>query len=251
MMQLPSGFLSKPIAHRALHNIKAGRPENSLAAVRAAVAAGYGIEIDVQPSRDGVAMVFHDYDLERLTGRRGAISTFDSEALQAIPLLGGDEGIPTLREILNAVGGKVPLLIEIKDQDGHMGPNLGPLGAAVARDLEGYSGPFAVMSFNPHAVAEMGRLAPSIPRGITSSAYIPEEWVPLPTRICTHLRAIPDYESTGSCFISHEVTDLDRPRVAEIRALGAAILCWTVTSPELEAEARKVADNITFEGYLA
>jgi glycerophosphoryl diester phosphodiesterase len=251
MMQLPSGFLSKPIAHRALHDIKAGRPENSLAAVRAAVAAGYGIEIDVQPSRDGVAMVFHDYDLERLTGRRGAIATFDSEALQAIPLLGGDEGIPTLREILNAVGGKVPLLIEIKDQDGHMGPNLGPLGAAVARDLEGYSGPFAVMSFNPHAVAEMGRLAPSIPRGITSSAYIPEEWVPLPTRICTHLRAIPDYESTGSCFISHEVTDLDRPRVAEIRALGAAILCWTVTSPELEAEARKVADNITFEGYLA
>ena len=251
MMQLPSGFLSKPIAHRALHDIKAGRPENSLAAVRAAVAAGYGIEIDVQPSRDGVAMVFHDYDLERLTGRRGAIATFDSEALQAIPLLGGDEGIPTLREILNAVGGKVPLLIEIKDQDGHMGPNLGPLGAAVARDLEGYSGPFAVMSFNPHAVAEMGRLAPSIPRGITSSAYIPEEWVPLPTRICTHLRAIPDYESTGSSFISHEVTDLDRPRVAEIRALGAAILCWTVTSPELEAEARKVADNITFEGYLA
>jgi len=75
--------------------------------------------------------------------------------------------------------------------------------------------------------------------------------VPLPVRICTHLRAIPDYQSTGSCFISHEVTDLDRPRVAEIRALGAAILCWTVTSPELEAEARKVADNITFEGYLA
>jgi len=251
MMQLPAAFLAKPIAHRALHNIAQGRPENSLAAVRAAVAAGYGIEIDVQPSRDGVAMVFHDYDLERLTGQSGAIATLDAEALQAIPLLGGDEGIPTLLEVLDAVGGKVPLLIEIKDQDGHMGPNLGPLGAAVARDLEGYNGPVAVMSFNPHSVAEIGRLAPAVPRGITTSAYVPEDWVPLPTRICTHLRAIPDYESTGSCFISHEVTDLDRPRVAEIRALGAAILCWTVTSPELEADARKVADNITFEGYLA
>ncbi len=250
-MQLPAAFLAKPIAHRALHDKARGRPENSLAAVRAAVAAGYGIEIDVQPSRDGVAMVFHDYDLERLTGRSGAIATLDAEALRAIPLLGGTEGIPTLREVLDAVDGKVPLLIEIKDQDGHMGPNLGPLGAAVVRDLEGYGGPVAVMSFNPHAVAEIGRLAPYIPRGITTSAYIPEEWVPLPTRICTHLRAIPDYESTGSCFISHEVTDLDRPRVAEIRALGAAILCWTVDSPELEVEARKVADNITFEGYLA
>jgi len=195
--------------------------------------------------------VFHDYDLERLTGRAGAIDTLNAEELRAIPLLGGSEGIPTLREVLDTVAGKVPLLIEIKDQDGHMGPNLGPLGAAVAHDLEGYEGPVAVMSFNPHAVAEMGRRAPNIPRGITTSAYIPDEWVPLPARICTYLRAIPDYESTGSCFISHEVTDLHRPRVAEIRALGAAILCWTVDSPELEAEARQVADNITFEGYLA
>jgi glycerophosphoryl diester phosphodiesterase len=251
MMQLPAAFLDRPIAHRALHDKAMGRPENSLAAVRAAVEAGFGIEIDVQPSRDGVAMVFHDYDLERLTGTTGAIATLDATALRAIPLLGDDEGIPTLREVLETVAGKVPLLIEIKDQDGHMGPNLGPLGAAVARDLHGYQGPVAVMSFNPHAVAEMGRLAPNTPRGITTSAYIPDEWVPLPARICAHLRAIPDYEATGSCFISHEVTDLHRPRVAEIRALGAAILCWTVTSPELEAEARKAADNITFEGYLA
>jgi glycerophosphoryl diester phosphodiesterase len=250
-MQLPAAFLSKPIAHRALHDKAKGRPENSLAAVRAAVEAGYGIEIDVQPSRDGVAMVFHDYDLERLTGRAGAIATLNAEELRAIRLLGGSEGIPTLREVLDTVAGKVPLLIEIKDQDGHMGPNLGPLGAAVAHELEGYEGPVAVMSFNPHAVAEMGRLAPNIPRGITTSAYIPDEWVPLPARICTHLRAIPDFESTESCFISHEVADLHRPRVAEIRALGAAILCWTVTSPALEAEARQVADNITFEGYLA
>jgi glycerophosphoryl diester phosphodiesterase len=250
-MQLPAAFLSKPIAHRALHDKAKGRPENSLAAVRAAVEAGYGIEIDVQPSRDGVAMVFHDYDLERLTGRAGAIATLNAEELRAIRLLGGSEGIPTLREVLDTVAGKVPLLIEIKDQDGHMGPNLGPLGAAVAHELEGYEGPVAVMSFNPHAVAEMGRLAPNIPRGITTSAYIPDEWVPLPARICTHLRAIPDYESTESCFISHEVADLHRHRVAEIRALGAAILCWTVTSPALEAEARQVADNITFEGYLA
>jgi glycerophosphoryl diester phosphodiesterase len=250
-MQLPAAFLSKPIAHRALHDKAKGRPENSLAAVRAAVEAGYGIEIDVQPSRDGVAMVFHDYDLERVTGRAGAIATLNAEELRAIRLLGGSEGIPTLREVLDTVAGKVPLLIEIKDQDGHMGPNLGPLGAAVAHELEGYEGPVAVMSFNPHAVAEMGRLAPNIPRGITTSAYIPDEWVPLPARICTHLRAIPDFESTESCFISHEVADLHRPRVAEIRALGAAILCWTVTSPALEAEARQVADNITFEGYLA
>lgn len=250
-MILPPDFLTRPIAHRAYHDKTTGRPENSLAAVRAAVDAGYGIEIDLQLSSDGVPMVFHDENLDRLTGSTGPLATRTATALAAIPLRHGAEGIPTLMQVLDTIAGRVPLLIEIKDQDGTMGPNIGVLEAATADVLLGYDGPVALMSFNPHAIAAMAQLAPHIPRGLTTSAYLPAEWAPLPAAVCDALRAIPDYDRTGACFISHEATDLGRPRVAELKAQGAAILCWTIRSPKAEAEARKIAQNITFEGYPA
>src|SRR5690606_17300252 len=123
----------------ALHDRAAGRPENSPAAIAAAIDAGYAIEIDIQPSADGVPMVFHDYDLRRLTGQPGRIRGKTAAELARIPLLdAGGGGIPTLAEVLRLVAGRVPLLIEIKDQDGAMGPDVGPLENAVARDLAGY-----------------------------------------------------------------------------------------------------------------
>ncbi|QUJ75929.1 phosphodiesterase [Sulfitobacter albidus] len=247
---LPDGFADRPFAHRALHDVTDGRPENSRAAIRAAIAAGYGIEIDVQLSGDGAAMVFHDYHLERLTDMQGAVQLHDSVALRAIPLRGGTEGIPDLAEVLTIIAGAVPLLIELKDQDGGMGPRIGRLEAAVAAALEGYAGDVALMSFNPHSVAEMQSLCPHLPRGLTTSAYRPADW-PLSTATCDTLREIPDYDRTGSVFISHEVDDLDRPRVAELKAQGAMISCWTVRSPEQDARARRIADTVTFEGYVA
>tara|TARA_R110002049_G_scaffold117332_3_gene270649 strand:+ start:43095 stop:43859 length:765 start_codon:yes stop_codon:yes gene_type:complete len=250
-MNLPSAFLTTPLAHRALHDVTDHRPENSRAAIRAAIAGGYGIEIDLQLSGDGVAMVFHDYMLDRLTPETGALRLRSAAALAQIPLTGGDgETIPTLDEVLALVGGRVPLLIEIKDQDGGMGPDIGPLETATAAALVNYRGDVALMSFNPHSVGEMARLLPQVPRGITTSAYLPEDW-PLPAKTCDHLREIPDYASAGACFISHESFDLSRPRVGALKQAGAAVLCWTIRSPEEEATAREIADNITFEGYLA
>ncbi len=248
-MTLPAAFLDIPLAHRALHDLSAGRPENSRAAVRAAVDAGVGIEIDVQLSADNKAMVFHDYALERLTPERGAVRLREASALAAIPLKGGDEGIPTLEEILDLIAGRVPLLVEFKDQDGAMGPNGGPLETAAAELLGRYRGDLAVMSFNPHSVRALARLLPDVPRGLTTSAYRPDEW-PLPAATCDRLRGIPDYADTGSCFISHEADDLNRPRVAELKAEGAAVLCWTIRSQAEEDIARQVAQNVTFEGYL-
>jgi glycerophosphoryl diester phosphodiesterase len=119
---LPPGFLARPVAHRALH--APGRAENSLAAVAAAVTAGYGIEIDVQLTSDGRAVVFHDETLDRLTAQTGLVRDRHSRELAAIPLPGGGT-IPLLREVLAAVAGRVPLMIEIKDQDGRMGPHVG------------------------------------------------------------------------------------------------------------------------------
>lgn len=249
-MLLDTCFSTIPFAHRALHDVTDCRPENSPAAIRAAIAAGYGIEIDIQMSSDGVAMVFHDYALERLTGERGAIRQRSSTELSKVILLGGTEGIPTLGEVLELVAGAIPVLIEIKDQDGALGPNVGVLEEAVAKDLQGYVGPVAVMSFNPHSVAAMAIAAPDVPRGLTTSAYDPDDWGPVPRATCDRLRDIPDYDATGSCFISHEAQDLGRPRVAELKAQGANVSCWTIRSLKAEAEARKIADNVTFEGYL-
>lgn len=249
-MSLPTAFTGPPLTHRALHDKTDGRPENSVEAIEAAIDAGYGIEIDLQLSSDNEAMVFHDYDLARLTGQSGAIRQHNASELGQIPLLGGKACIPTLAQVLKQIAGRVPLLIELKDQNGQMGETDGALETATAKALKGYDGPAAVMSFNPHMIARMNALAPIIPRGLTTSAYSAKDWPLLNETIRAHLREIPDYARTKSCFISHEAADLQSPHVARLKASGATVLCWTIRSPEAEAKARQVADNVTFEGYL-
>lgn len=250
VVPLPHAFLTTPIAHRGYHAQGAARPENSRGAFRAAVDAGYGIELDVQRSSDGQAMVFHDDDLDRLTKATGPIGRCSAADLARIALCDGDgETIPTLSEVLAIVAGRVPLLIEIKENLGTMANTEGRLEAAVADALRDYTGPVAVMSFNPNCIAHMARLAPDVPRGLTTESYVPEKSLPIPPAICDRLREIPDYGRTEASFISHEATDLDRPRVADLKAAGASVLCWTIRSPSAEQAARKTADNITFEGY--
>lgn len=248
-MRLPQGFLDMPLAHRALHDVADGRPENSRAAIRAAIEHGYGIEIDLQLSADGRAMVFHDYALDRLAEGSGPVRLCDAATLGRTVLRGSDEGIPDLTEVLELVAGRVPLLVEIKDQDGAMGPDVGPLEDAAAEVLRDYRGPVAVMSFNPHSVARMAQVLPDVPRGLVTSAYRPEDW-PLSDAVCTRLREIPDFARVGASFISHEAEDLGRPRVTELKAAAADVLCWTIRSPKAEADARRVAQNVTFERYL-
>lgn len=248
---LSPAFLMRPVAHRALHDRSQGRIENSPAAIRAAVDAGYAIEIDVQLSSDGVAMVFHDDDLDRLTHASGRVNTQTAAQLSGLVLKDSTETIPTLSKVLEMVAGKVPLLIELKDQTLILGPSDGALEQATAAALDGYSGPVAVMSFNPDMMAHMARLAPKVPRGLTTSSYDPADWHPVPADTCARLREIPDYDAVGATFISHQGDDLTRPRVAELKAAGAVILCWTIRTPHEEALVRKWADNITFEGYLS
>lgn len=252
-MTLPAAFLKGHIAHRGLHGIGAdgvGRPENSMAAFRAAVDLGVAIELDLQPSSDGHAMVFHDYDLARLTVRDGKVGSFTAKALSQTGLRGGDAGIPTLDAVLGMVAGRVPVLIEVKDQDGQMGPDVGPLEAAAMAALDGYVGDVAVMSFNPHSVACFQRDAPHLSRGLVTSAFDADHWPELTESTRDHLAAIPDFDRLGCDFISHQADALNMPRVSELKRAGAAILCWTIRSPAQEAEARKIADAVTFEGYL-
>ncbi len=250
-MSLPAAFFARPIAHRALHDRKAGRVENSIKSIEAAITAGYGIELDVQLSSDGHAMVFHDNLLDRLTAATGPVRAKTRAALEAIPLIDDDGTISALDAALDLVAGQVPLLIEIKDQDGAMGPDIGTLEAAACKALVDYPGDVALMSFNPHSVAACAERAPKIPRGIVTSSYTAQFWPEVPGHVRDALREIPDYVRTGACFITHEASDLDRPRVAELKAQGAHIFTWTIRSARDEARARRIVDNITFESYLA
>jgi glycerophosphoryl diester phosphodiesterase len=244
---LPAAFLTRPIAHRGLHG-RAG-PENSRAAIAAAVSAGYGIEIDLQASRDGVAMVFHDAHLDRLTRAKGPVAARTWAELTRLRLRGTSERIPTLREVLALVAGRVPLLIEVKDQSHTLGPVDGRLEADTAKALADYKGPVAVMSFNPHSVAAFAAHAPDLPRGLVTCAFTAEDWPGIPTDRLTQLATLDAVAQTGALFISHDWRALDMPQVARLKAAGLPILCWTIRSPAQEAKARQVADAITFEGY--
>jgi glycerophosphoryl diester phosphodiesterase len=243
---LHPAFLVAPLAHRGLHDAAAGVIENSRAAVEAAVEAGYGIEIDIQRAADGEAMVFHDPTLERLTGEVGPLAGRSAAELSRVALRGGGETIPTLVEVLEIVGGRAALLIEIKDQDGGLGPDGGPLERRLGEILAGYPGPVAAMSFNPHSVTAFGEAAPDVARGLTGCGFDAAHW-DLPAKTRAALARLAGFGRIGAAFVSHDHRDLDSPAVARVRARGLPVLTWTIRSEAEEAAARRVADNTTFE----
>ncbi len=217
-------------AHRGLHG--AGLPENSPAAFAAAIAAGYGIECDIQRSSDGQAMVFHDWDLDRLTTETGPLIERSAAQLGQIRLVGGEDTIPTLRQLLDQVAGRVPLLIEIKARPSTRIP---AICLAVRRLLEGYRGPVAVMSFDPRISSWFARFSPHIVHGLVMSE---EGSRTLFARTRRHLmlwRAKPD-------FLAYDVADLPSRFAAAQRRRGFPLLTWTVRSPELLERAARHAD---------
>ena len=247
-MTLPPEFLARPFAHRGLHDLRAGRAENSLSAMRAAINARYGIETDLQLSADRHAMVFHDHLLDRLTNATGRVSDCSADQMAGARLTGSAEGIPRLTDLLDLVAGQVPLLIELKDQSQRPGEPVGPLEAATVAALDRYDGPVALMSFQPAMVQELARIAPDIPRGLVGRNFDHRHLSAEENTALTDYRA---FEATGSCFVSHKWRHLDAPAVKRLKSRGVPVLCWTIRSPDDEAVARRTADNITFEGYLA
>ncbi len=243
-------FARIPLAHRGLHDAASGVIENSPGAFRAAVAAGYGLELDVQLSADGAAMVFHDYDLDRLTGANGPVRAKTAAELETILLKPAAECIPTLASVLSVVQGAAPVLIELKDQSAGAGQHgVGPLEAAVAAALGDYAGHVAVMSYNPFSMAAMQRHSPEVARGLVTSTFDTGRWTDISAAKRARLRGIADYQPVGATFLSHNVSDLPNDHVARLRAMGALVIGWTARSPNAEQKARKYCDNITFEQY--
>ncbi|PIB22889.1 phosphodiesterase [Amylibacter kogurei] len=251
MTKLDRGFFTKPISHRTLHDIADGRPENSFEGAQAAIDAGYAIEIDLQLSSDGIAMVFHDYDLERLTGQKGFVQNMSAAELSQIQLLHGERAIPKFDDFLNVIDGRVPLLVELKAQNLTLDEETDDMVNAVKACVDGYTGPLAFMSFNPHMIETFALVLPEYPRGLVTDPYTQKDWPMIADDRRETLAKIPDYERVGASFISHNVNDLQSDAVAKIKAKGGAVFCWTVRSKEQEQDARKIAQNVTFEKYLA
>jgi len=251
MMALDPIFLSRPFAHRGLFDTVRGIPENSLAAAEEAISHGYGIECDLQLSADGQAMVFHDDNMERLTPATGHVRDYMASELKYFPLIGGEDGMPTLVALLDLVDGQVPLLIEIKDQDGQLGPEVGMLEESAAHVLRNYKGPAAVMSFNPNSIAAFQMAVPGMPVGLVTDDFTSDHWGQLPNSRRIGLTSMRDLDRLNADFISHNYMDLASSHVATAKQAGRSVLCWTVRSKAEEKKARKWADNVTFEGYFA
>ena len=250
MPALDPAFLKTPIAHRALHDASKGVYENCRSAIIAAIEHGYAIEIDLQLSADGRAMVFHDDTLDRLTDKHGDVSDYTAAELTQIKVGSGQDVIEPLEDILRLVDGRVPLLIELKDQSRQLSQTDGRLEQATIDALSLYEGAVAVMSFNPHMIATMAKLSPDLPLGLTTGSFMDPTWGIDAERI-EHLSQIADFDPTRYSFVSHFALELAAPCIQMLKDQGTAIFTWTIRSPEAEAVARQTVDNITFEGYLA
>ena len=223
-------------AHRGLHGT--GLLENSPGAFAAAIERSMGIECDVQRSSDGQAMVFHDFELDRLTGESGEVNRRSADQLGAIRLAGSEDCIPSLRQVLDRVAGHVPLLIEIKSRRER---RVNALSLAVRRVLEGYRGPHAVMSFDPRVVRWFARHSPLTVRGLVVTE---EDAKALAGRIRRHLalwHARPD-------FLAYDIRDLPSRFAASQRKRGLPVLTWTVRSAEHRERAATHADAPIAEG---
>ena len=250
MPALDPAFLKTPIAHRALHDASKGVYENCRSAIIAAIEHGYAIEIDLQLSADGRAMVFHDDTLDRLTDKHGDVSDYTAAELTQIKVGSGQDVIEPLEDILRLVDGRVPLLIELKDQSRQLSQTDGRLEQATIDALSLYEGAVAVMSFNPHMIATMAKLSPDLPLGLTTGSFMDPSWGIDAERIA-HLSQITDFDPKRYSFVSHFALELASPCIQTLKEQWVAIFTWTIRSPEAEAVARQTVDNITFEGYLA
>ena len=239
MKDLSNSILfTKPIAHRGLWNEEI--TENSLTAYKNAVLNGYPIETDLYTSTDGEIFCFHDTTLKRMTGADGYIYEKTTAELKSLRLKESEQTIPTLKELLEVVDGKVPVLIEIKDQPDPT------IVEKVVEALKDYKGEFAIQSFNPLYINKVRKLAPSFIRGI------------LATNKESHLNCKKPYERY--IIKNMALNFLIKPHFVSYYSGGfplkkrktknKKVLCWTITDKETHEKVKPYVDNIIFEHFI-
>lgn len=234
--RVPDWLTRWDYTHRGLHS--EGVPENSLAAAKAAIAAGMGIECDVQRSSDGHPMVFHDWDLERLAGVRSPTEDMPADELERLKLVGTQEGPVRLSKFLEVVAGQAPLLIEIKSKPGY---EVDLTCAQVSEVLEGYNGDHAVMSFDPRVSNWFARHNPGRVRGLVCTDTLDHGFLGA-------WRAAGALEQAQADFLAMDIRDLPNAICSLWRETGKPLLSWTIRSCELRDKAVGLIDAAIAEG---
>ncbi|MDO8400007.1 MAG: glycerophosphodiester phosphodiesterase [Bradyrhizobium sp.] len=247
-MRAPDWLTARPVAHRGLHDAARGVIENMPAAVTAAIAGNFAIEVDLQLTADGEAMVHHDDALGRLTEGSGTLLGKTAAELKAVNFRDTAERMMSLGDLCALVSGRVPLVIEVKSHfDGDR-----KLVTRMAEVLSGYSGPAAVMSFDPDQVLALRQTIPDRPRGIIAQTnYDDAYWyklTPEQRRGMLHLRHA---FRTRPHFVAFWVNQLPAPAPWIARhVFGLPLLTWTVRTPEQRERAARYADQMIFEGFV-
>lgn len=234
----PAWLVDVPFAHRGLHGD--GIPENSLAAFAAAADAGYGIELDVQQTADGFPVIVHDVTLERVAGAPLRPHDLSLAELAQLRLGETDHLVPTLADALDVIGGRTPVMVELKN----FGRRTGGLEGRVAAILDGYRGPLCLSSFNPRTIAWLRRTRPAWLRGQAAGTL---DDVPMPRWLRPLLRRMAWNRWNQPDFVAYELVALPHPAVDRARRDGAAVVAWTVSNDDDLERARQLADNIIFE----
>jgi glycerophosphoryl diester phosphodiesterase len=224
-----------PVAHRGYHDMNGQVWENTLSAFSRAVEAGFAIECDVQLSADSVPVVFHDDDLQRLCGISGDLRERTASELGLLAVGGTKDRIPTLKQMLNLVAGRVPLVIELKGRSAEEDDGF---AEAVLDELEGYEGKVALMSFDHHLLRALKLAQAPYPVGLTAEGNKPEEFF-------THDEAM----QLGLDFISYYWGHLPNSFVSAQRELGVPVITWTVRDENARQQTYSHADQMTFEGF--
>ncbi len=230
-------------AHRGLFDNDGGVPENSMAAFDMAVKNGYGIELDVQLTKDGEVVVFHDYDLKRACGVDAKLSDLTLDELQSYGLFGTEYKIPTLADVLDLVDKKVPLLVELKGEDSNTA-----LCHSVSALLTLYDGEYSVESFNPLLLRWFKINRPQIARGQLVTNLLKEKKSGFfldfaLTHMLLNFLSRPD-------FIAADEKHLRNASVRICTSIfGAKLFVWTVRSKEHFVVISENGDNSIFEAF--
>ena len=238
---------ARPIAHRGLHDVSKGVVENTASAFAAAIAKGYAIECDLQLTKDGEAVVFHDEHLERLTEGHGMVKDLTAAEMKHLVIRHSTDRVQTLAELLTQVNGQVPLVIELKS---HWDGDERLAERAVAL-LKNYQGPYCLMSFDPDAIAAVRRLSPDTIRGIVAERVDGSHYTFLPLARQMELRTFSHLARTRPDFVSFYYEQLPWAPITAMRASGMPVITWTIRSPQQAVMAMRCSDQITFEGFTA
>jgi glycerophosphoryl diester phosphodiesterase len=243
---------ARPIAHRGLHARENGIIENTLSAAQAAIEHGFSVECDVQLTADEEAVVFHDFLLERLTSSRGEVVSTGAAALAELTMKDTNDRISSLSAFLEVIGGRAPLIIDIKSRfDGDW-----RLAERVAALIADYEGPIAIKSFDPQVIAYLRDNADRLridrrPLGIVAEVnYDPGGRERLSRAVRESLAAFLHYPQTRPDFLSWRVDDLPHAIPFLLRTqLDTPVITWTVRREDQRARAEQWADQIIFEGF--